>query len=35
MHGGLSILAVLLGLLIVAWLFAGERARGSVDTNKG
>ena len=34
MYGGLSILAVLLGLLIIAWLFVDERAR-SVDTNKG
>jgi hypothetical protein len=25
---------VLLGLLVIAWLFADERAR-SVDTNKG
>jgi len=35
MLGGLSVLAILLGLLIIAWLFAGERARGPVDTNKG
>jgi hypothetical protein len=29
MYGGLSILAVLLGLLIIVWLFADERAHGS------
>jgi hypothetical protein len=34
MLGGLSVLAILLGLLIIVWLFAGERARGRVDTNK-
>jgi hypothetical protein len=31
MLGGLSVLAI----LIIVWLFAGERAGRSVDTNKG
>ena len=35
MYGGLSILAVLLGLLIIAWLFADGRAKGPVDTSNG
>jgi hypothetical protein len=35
MHGGLSILAVLVGLLVIAWLFADERAKGPADTSKG
>jgi hypothetical protein len=28
MYGGLSILAVLLGLLIIAWLFAANKVEG-------
>jgi hypothetical protein len=35
MHGGLSVLAILLGVLIIAWLFADGRAKGSVDSSKG
>jgi hypothetical protein len=35
MHGGLSILAVLVGLLVIAWLFADEPAKDPTNSGKG